>query len=111
MSNDTSFKSAYLALADLHDALRSAYKAANDIDNKDTIFSVMEVVNDEMHEILRNKLDENNDKYAVQTAAFKKVNKRLGVLKDKIDEMIKYVDVASKVVSAIAKVLGILALL
>ena len=104
----TTNKDALKLLWELHGALREAYKAANTLEHKDRIFAVMEVVSDEINALVSMSLQQKNKEYTAVTAQMKEVSGKLQKLKEDIDDMIKYIGVATNVINGIGRILPLL---
>jgi prophage DNA circulation protein len=96
-------------LSDAISTLSDAFKAANTADDKDTIFAVMEVLQDELNEITSEGLAASTSKYKVLTDAFKGYKAKLSKVQNEIDKIVKFVKLASDTISALAKVATLLA--
>ena len=100
------------ALGDLSTAiaqLNQAYKAANTIDEKDEIFSMLELLQDEVNEIAGAGLASSDTAYMAQTQPFKSASQALIDFRKKIDGHVKYIKLAGQVAEALAKVITLLA--
>lgn len=89
--------------------LNAAYKAANTADDKDEIFSTMEILQDELNQMGVQGLTANDGQYAALTSAFKGYAQQLQQVKNDIDKLVKYVQLAADVVSSLEKVATLLA--
>lgn len=91
-------------LSDLEDYLRDAYKAANTMDVKDQIFSVMEVVGDGIDAISDAALRSTADKYQAFSVWAQQYNAGLQKFGDQIDKYINYIKTAGQVAEALGQV-------
>jgi hypothetical protein len=91
-------------LSDLDDSLRDAYKAANTMEAKDKIFSVMEVVGDAIDAVSDTALKSADDQYAAFSAWAKQYDDGLMQFADNIDKYIAYIKTAGQVVDALTQV-------
>jgi hypothetical protein len=92
------------ALGDLDDQLRDAYKAANTIEVKDKIFSIMEVVGDGIDVVSNAALKSTDEKYQAFNTWAKQYNNDLKQFADDIDKYVSYIKTAGQVVDALAQV-------
>ncbi len=100
------------ALRDLHNALEKlnqAYKAANEIEDKDAIFSAMELVQDEVNALAVAGLALSNEKYVAQAKSFRAAKDDLEKFQKKVDERVKFIKLAGQVAEALGKALALLA--
>jgi DNA repair ATPase RecN len=95
-------------LVDALKALGAAYQAVNTVDQKDHIFAAIKVLQEENDAVTRAILDQNTTVYAPLTKDFKNAANVLQEVKDQINTWIKYVDVATQVIEALAKLLPLL---
>jgi hypothetical protein len=91
-------------------ALHDAYKAALTVEQKDHIYAAMEVIENENRSVAQQIIASNTAKYKALTDNFKAAEQTLTEVKDKIQEWIKFVGTAAKVIDTIAKVLPLIAM-
>jgi hypothetical protein len=104
----TTNKDALSTLMEAIDSLNLAYKAANTADNKDKIFSAMEILQDEVNAISVAGLAVSNAAYKAQTAVFKNASDQLTKFKTEIDKYVSYIKIAGQVADTLTKVIALL---
>ncbi len=105
----TSYKDALAALMTALNTLNQAYKAANTAGDKDQIFSVMEILQDEVNAIAIAGLAFQDAAYVAQTAVFQRSAAQLKAFQEKVDTYIHYIKMTGEVADALAKVMRLLA--
>jgi hexokinase len=84
--------------------LKQAYQAANTTEDKDAIFSIMEVIQDEINAFAVADIASRDDGYQAQTQWFKDNADELAAFEAKIEKYVKYVKLAGQLVDALAQV-------
>lgn len=106
---ETSYKDAVEMLMDVIQRLSDAYDASTDDDDKDSIFSTMEILQDEVNSVSAAGLSESNSAYQAQTDNFRNSANQLDDFKTKIDQYINNVALAGSIADSMTKVLALLA--
>ncbi|SRR5216684_9300437 len=88
--------------------LNQAYKAANTIEDKDRIFSVMELLQDEVNAVAAAGLAASDAAYSAQAASFKKASDQIAEFQSHINLYVKYISLAGQVAEALGKVVAVI---
>ena len=105
----TSYKDVVSALTDAIQNLSQAYGIATDADDKDRIFSMMEMLQDEVNAVSSAGLAVSDSVYQAQTDSFRNSADQLNQFKAKIDQYINNVALISSVADSLTKIIGLLA--
>jgi ethanolamine utilization microcompartment shell protein EutS len=88
--------------------LNQAYKAANTMEAKDSIFSVMEILQDEVNSIAMAGLAQSDAAYVAQSVAFKQASNQIAAFQVHIDKYVGYITLAGQVAQSLGKVISLL---
>jgi hypothetical protein len=105
----TSYKDALGALTAAIGQLNQAYKAANTMEDKDKIFSVMELLQDEVNAVAAAGLAASDAAYSAQAASLKNAADQIAEFQSHVDQYVKYIGLAGQVAEALKKVVAIIA--
>jgi len=102
------YQEACQILLDALNNLSSAYKAANKPGDKDSIYSVMEVLQNELNQIALQGLAQNDNQYTALTNEFKGYTNDLKTVENEVRNIVKYTKLAGDILSSLAKVATLL---
>ena len=95
------------ALQALYDQLGQAYWAASDINTKDRIYGIREVIYPVLIQLEQQQLDANNALYGQVKTQMQTVIARVNQLKSNIDSIIHAVNIATDVAAAADKAISL----
>lgn len=96
-------------MTDVIQKLNDAYNAATDDGGKDSIFAVMEILQDEVTAVSSAGLSNSDSAYQAETDNFKNSANQLNDLKTKIDQYINNVALAGSIADSLTEVIALLA--
>lgn len=105
----TTNEMALAEMQELHSGLLDAYWSASTIEGKDTIIGIASVVYDELTSLNSKVLQDRTAEYRTASASIKKGLDRLESLKKEIDNVVKNIQLASKLIAKIDEVAKIVA--
>jgi septal ring factor EnvC (AmiA/AmiB activator) len=97
------------AYSDLLDDLNDAYWAASNMDAKDQLYGLTEVVTNLVTQLDATDLSSRNSAYQTLASQIASVNKQLDTLQKQINSLINRINTAAKIVADVAKVASIAA--
>lgn len=105
----TNYNDAVEYLTDALQNLSLAYDAASSSGDRDSIFSAMEILQDEINAVSAAGLSDSDSAYRILTDRFRESAKQLDDFKADIDKHVHDIAIAGNIADALLKVIGLLA--
>jgi hypothetical protein len=105
----TTYKEAVAVLVDCSNQLTTAYQAANEANDKDAIFAILQLVQDEVNAIACAGLAAADKAYTQQSEYFAQGTQKIARFQAEIDRYVHYVQIAAKVVESLTRVASLAA--
>ncbi|WP_434782393.1 hypothetical protein [Ferrovum myxofaciens] len=103
-----SYKDASTALEYAIQNLSKAYDAATNCDDKNSIFTTMEILQDEVDAIAKANLSTSDSRYQALMDSFKNSAIQPGQFKKKIDQYIDDIELAGSLADSLTQVISLL---
>ena len=105
----TTYKQAVTTLTQAIDNLDRAYRSAYGMDDKNRLFSMRELLQEELDTVLAAGLSDSRSGYQAQTPLFKVASNYLTQSRDAINHHVNHIRVVGQVADSLAKVVRLLA--
>ena len=105
----TTYKQAVTTLNEAIDNLDRAYRSAYSMDDKNRLFSMRELLQEELDTVLAAGLSDSRSGYRAQTPLFKVASNYLAQSRDAINHHVNHIRAVGQVADSLAKVVRLLA--
>jgi hypothetical protein len=109
MDMATTYKQAVTTLTEAIDNLDRAYRSAYSMDDKNRLFSMRELLQEELDTVLAAGLSDSRSGYRAQTPLFKVASNYLTQSRDAINYHVNHIRAVGQVADSLAKVVRLLA--